>query len=214
MVYHRFHYSKIVQISSGQGPAECEWVVSKLTKHFCSVLDKRNIIYEIIDSVDGYNDGDFFSVTLKISADNLDSIISEYEGTIQYVGKSMYRPTHKRKNWFVKMSFFDISKSVVFDESKIEFQTMRSSGAGGQHVNKTESAVRAIYRDLDISVVVSDTRNQHQNKKLAIERLRDIAKSLDNNISNKQTEKEWLNHRELERGNAIKKFSTEKFKEI
>lgn len=50
------------------------------------------------------------------------------------------------------------------------------------------------------------------NKDLKV--LGDIAKLLDNNVSNKQTEKEWLNHRELERGNAIKKFSTEKFKEI
>jgi peptide chain release factor len=203
--------SKIIQITSGQGPAECEWVIGKLLSVFLKECEKENIEYDIIQTVDGYNIGDYYSVTVKISNYTLD-FIKRWNGSIQWIGKSMYRENHKRKNWFVGIKVFDISKSVIFDESKIEFNTMRSSGAGGQHVNKTESAVRAIYKPLGISVVASDTRNQHQNKKLAIDRLKMMVSMIDDNIVDKQVKTEWLSHRELERGNPVLIFVGDKFK--
>ena len=104
----------------------------------------------------------------------------------------------------VSVQTFLLSESREATEDDIRYETLRASGPGGQHVNKTESAVRAVHIPSGISVVASDQRSQWQNKKLATERL--LVKLTAWNIEQAmiQAQTNWSNHNSLQRGNPVK----------
>jgi len=89
---------------------------------------------------------------------------------------------------------------------------MRSSGAGGQHVNKVSSAVRATYPLYNISVSVMDTRSQHQNKKITIKRLIEKCKTFQLKKLSNDIKNEWTNHIDIQRGNPVRIFKGSNFK--
>lgn len=101
---------------------------------------------------------------------------------------------------------------MVFSEKDIQYQAMRSSGAGGQHVNKVSSAIRATHLPTGISVVSMDSRSQHQNKKLATERL--LIKVQEASLSKikDQFQSQWMNQMQIERGNPTRTFEGSDFK--
>jgi peptide chain release factor len=89
---------------------------------------------------------------------------------------------------------------------------MRSSGAGGQHVNKVSSAIRATHIPTGIAVVAMDSRSQHQNKKLATERLlkkleEENLRQLKNHVGS-----QWENQLNIQRGNPVRIFTGSDFK--
>ena len=120
--------------------------------------------------------------------------------------KAPFRPYHKRQNWFVKIDFFNGRKKDVFDPRLVKIETFRSSGPGGEHVNKTSTAVRAIYMPTGDTVVCSDERSQSMNKNVAIDRLR--AKLLEKELSceNQMIADKRLLHYQLKRSLAVKSF--------
>ena len=91
---------------------------------------------------------------------------------------------------------------------------MRSSGAGGQHVNKVSSAIRATHVPTGTQVVVMDSRSQHQNKKLAYERL--LVKIREKHFQSLKTNEisQWKNQMQIERGNPVCVFRGSDFKRI
>lgn len=99
-------------------------------------------------------------------------------------------------------------------ERDILYQTMRSRGPGGQHVNKANSAVRALHIPTGIMVQVMDTRSQLQNRKLAYERLLEKVKQLRQAEWEKRLQKERENQSAVVRGNAKRTFAGETFKEL
>jgi peptide chain release factor len=193
-----------VQISSGRGPAECERVVAKVQQLLLKEAAERFLSATVIDKTNGQINGTFQSALLQLQGDNLKAFVSEWEGTIQWIGKSPYRKFHKRKNWFVSVQSFSPSKEILFDAKEVEFKTCRASGPGGQNVNKTETAVRATHIASGISVMASDTRSQHQNKKLAIERLQLKIKAWQMEEQMNCVTAQWSQHTSLKRGDATK----------
>ena len=89
---------------------------------------------------------------------------------------------------------------------------MRSSGPGGQNVNKVNSAVRAIHTPTGLNVVAMDSRSQHQNKKLAIERLQTKIQEAQLEQLKQSLYDQWENHLQVERGNPVKLFKGTHFK--
>ena len=187
----------IYQISSGQGPAECELGVAKLLAYLQNHYD-----VSVIDFSLGYYKGTFRSVRVYSETD-----LSDYVGSIQWVCRSPYRPEHKRKNWFIDFSACVVAKVEKFDPEQVVFATFRSSGKGGQNVNKVETGVRAIYLPTGQAVTCTEERSQHANKQKAITRLRELI--CKENSSRKAEEKNdnWKCHTQLERGNARKCFA-------
>lgn len=128
------------------------------------------------------------------------------DGSIKWICQSPYRPNHKRKNWFVDVSPISDFDEVALDERQIRFETFRSGGKGGQHVNKVETGVRATYLPLGLSAESTEERSQHANKKIALARLRKMIS--EQNVSGKRTtdRSNWLEHTRLVRGNAIRQY--------
>ena len=191
----------IYQISSGQGPAECELGVAKLLAHL-----QQNYDVSIIDSSPGYNEGTFRSVRIYSESD-----LSPYLGSVQWVCRSPYRPEHKRKNWFIDFSVCTVAKVEKFDPRQVAFDTFRSGGKGGQNINKVESGVRAIYLPTGLAVVCTEERSQYANKQKALARLQRIIRAENFNKRVEEKNINWRFHSQIERGNANKCFTGLKF---
>jgi len=203
---------KLIQITSGRGPLECQWVVAKVLKAFLEEAKNNNIDYEIIHRENGDENLTLKSVTLLLKSKKLNEFLKTWLGSICWIGKSTFRKLHKRSNWFIGIFEVEGLEKINFNEKDIQFQTTRSQGSGGQNVNKVNTAVRATHIPTGQSVFVQDTRSQLENKKLSIERLKE--KVLEQNIIQlqKRMQDTWNNHLNVQRGNPIRTYSGTDFK--
>lgn len=145
------------------------------------------------------------SALISLDGDNAWALSESWCGTIQWICPSPYRPHHGRKNWFLGIGRFTADEQEQSDA--IRYETLRSSGPGGQHVNKTDSAVRATHLSSGISVKVQSERSQHANKRLA--RLL-IAWKLEQqqqeNSAALKSQRRMFHH-QIERGNPRRTFT-------
>ena len=185
-----------VQISTGQGPAECGLAVGL----FYRQLQKEGRDIRLIQSVRAKGGKGYSSILFETEED-----MRELEGSVLWICRSPFRPKHRRKNWFIDVSVLEQLPDTQGD-MKLRFETFRSKGKGGQHVNKVETGVRVIHVPTGISVVSTEARSQHMNKKLAMNRLCDILADME--LDNRRREKElaWMEHTRLERGNPVRVY--------
>ena len=196
-----------IQITSGRGPVECCRVVVLVMQKIIEQAKSLGFNTEIIEHEDGPQDGCMFSATLSVACEDITPFTKEWEGSVLWVAqKNPFRPWHRRKNWFVGIHFFKPMESNKTDDHDIVYETLRSSGPGGQNVNKVETAVRATHLPSGLSVLASDMRTQVQNKKLARERLVMKLSVMEEEKQMRQTHDVWMNHNTLERGNPVKRF--------
>lgn len=193
-----------LQITSGRGPVECCRVVALVLERILKQAQTRKLKVEIVEKEAGPANRTLLSAVIALEGAGCDTLVEEWEGTVLWIARSPYRIHHRRKNWFVGVQTFLLSESREATENEIRYETLRASGPGGQHVNKTESAVRAVHIPSGISVVASDQRSQWQNKKLATERL--LVKLTAWNVEQAmiQAQANWSNHNCLQRGNPVK----------
>ncbi|REH48767.1 peptide chain release factor [Tenacibaculum gallaicum] len=203
---------KIIQFTAGRGPSECCWVVAKVLKAFIKAVVEHNITYDILHKENGIENGTIQSVSIQLKGNNLSLFLKDWAGTIQWIGTSTFRKYHKRKNWFIGCFELQYNNELTIKEKDIEYQAIRSSGPGGQHVNKVSSAVRAKHNTTGIQVLVSESRSQHQNKKIAVQRLKNLIANHNINQLQHTIKQEWENHLDLERGNPVKVFVGTDFK--
>ncbi len=200
-----------IHITAGRGPAECTWVVAKLVKYLYKEATFQGFEIETINRVLGDQPSTLKSAFLCLVGDQVEAFCEEWEGSILWIGKSPYRKFHKRKNWFVGIKRMFPQKISNWSDRDIRIDLMRASGAGGQHVNKTESAVRIVHTPTGLVTISQDSRSQHQNKKLAIERLKLLLLEHQEEALAKEHSDQWEQHLLLERGNLVKTFEGNKF---
>lgn len=193
----------LIQINSGKGPMECEIAVQLFLNELCKEYPKLRIISE-----NRRNAKLLFSVILESEED-----LSFLEGSIQWICQSPLRPHHKRKNWFIDVSI--LQEEQALDEFKdIRFEVLHSSGKGGQHVNKTATAVRAIHLPTGITTVCMEERSQLMNKKKALEKLKNkLNQQLLQSNQNIQYDN-WNQHNNITRGNPIRIYKGMSFQRI
>ena len=195
-----------IQISAASGPKECEYVVKKVFEKLRREAEDSGIKTKILNENINQDSAFFESIILELQSPDLYAFLKKWVGTIMWIGKSHLRPNHKRKNWFVGVSILKNTEFVEPKESDFEYQTLRSSGAGGQHINKVSSAVRITHTTTGLSLVAMDYRSQHQNKKIAYQRMiQKLEEALFeemqvNSISN------WKLQKNLVRGNPVRVF--------
>ncbi len=220
----------LAQITSGRGPEECSWVCAQV----CARIVKEAVGLGISVEVPAGVSNGLFQKTKPGDADrslvlSQRSILIEFEdtpkarrflqtwiGTIQWIGKSPMRKNHKRKNWFVGVDYFEKQNDdfMGIPEKELKVETMRSSGAGGQHVNKTESAVRLTHLPTGISAVAQERRSQFANKRLAAKRLLARLESIELQSKKSGNAQTWEKHNTLERGNPVRVFQGAGFKPV
>jgi peptide chain release factor len=196
--------TKIVQITAGRGPVECCRVVAKVLELILKDASKNSIVTHVLNTENATLNGTLYSAIVKIESANVSVLEKNWKGTIQWIAQSPYRKFHKRKNWFVGVEFFDTDNQIKWNEKDVVFESCRASGPGGQHVNKTESAIRGTHKPSGMQVLTMDSRSQLQNKKLCLERLK--AKVLEWQMQQiiQQQQTQWQEHNALERGNPVK----------
>ncbi|MCE8619311.1 peptide chain release factor H [Bacteroides fragilis] len=198
-----------LQITSGRGPVECCRVVALVLERILKQAQTRKLKVEIVEKEAGPANRTLLSAVIALEGAGCDTLVEEWEGTVLWIARSPYRIHHRRKNWFVGVQTFLLSESREATENEIRYETLRASGPGGQHVNKTESAVRAVHIPSGISVVASDQRSQWQNKKLVTERLQVKLTAWNVEQAMIQAQANWSNHNSLQRGNPVKVIQEE-----
>ena len=203
---------KIIQITAGRGPSECSWVVSQVLKKFLQEAKTEGFQYVILQREKGNQNGTVQSVSIRLKGATLEVFLATWLGTIQWIGNSTFRKYHKRKNWFIGAFELKLPQHSEICDRDISFQTMRGTGPGGQNVNKVNSAVRAIHNPTGVQVVAMDSRSQHQNKKLAIARLKEKVNEANLEQLKGSMTDQWENHLNLQRGNPVRIFKGTDFK--
>jgi peptide chain release factor len=199
----------ILHVSAGQGPRECEWVVAELARALCREGAAAGLTCALVEPLDG----PVPSALLRVSGATAPAFAASCTGTIRWIGTSPFRPLHKRRNWFVGVKPAPLAEDIAeCREGDIRYQTLRASGPGGQHVNKTDSAVRATHVPSGLTSFSQDQRSQFANKKIA--RLK-LALLLDDKrrageAGGKRTL--WGQNQELERGNAVRTYEGTAFR--
>nr|WP_315253369.1 peptide chain release factor H [uncultured Flavobacterium sp.] len=203
---------KIIQITAGRGPAECTWVVAQVLKKMLEEAQNNQIEATVLQREAGTENGTVLTALILLKGKTVVEFVDSWKGSIQWIGQSSFRKMHKRKNWFIGIFEMDALAIKSISEKDIQYQAMRSSGAGGQHVNKVSSAVRATHVPSGLSTVAMDSRSQHQNKKLATERLLEKFKVFELEMIKKQVNSQWENQLHVTRGNPTRTFSGSDFK--
>ncbi len=215
-----------LQISANTGPQECCLAVLKALGQLQKEAREAKVEVALLEQVDGPVGGTLRSVLLGLSDLAADAVVAgggtepatsaaaqlaaRWCGSLLWICESPYRPGHKRKNWFLGGAIF--SPAASLPESEIRFEATRASGPGGQHVNKTDSAVRATHIASGLSVKVQSERSQHANKKLAAALLASKLAAIEQALAGQNKAERRMQHHQTERGNAVRVFVGREFK--
>jgi len=201
-----------LQVTSGRGPDECAWVVAHVVDRMIQEAMALGHDVRILETVPGGPDRTYKSALLAVEGEDLSGFVAGWQGTILWIGPSPFRPHHKRKNWFVGVNRFSPPAEHVFRPQDLKIESMRSSGPGGQHTNKTESAVRVTHLPTGLSAVAQEERSQHLNRSLALGRLYERWQAARQSQHRQNQKEQWQRHDALERGSPIRIYTGPDFK--
>ena len=168
------HSNAILTFHAGTGGTEAQDWAQMLYRMYTRWTERHDFTYQILDYEDGDEAG-IKSASIAIQGDNAYGLLKSENGVHRLVRVSPFDANARRQTSFAAvevMPEIEDDDEVEIREEDIEMQVYRASGAGGQHVNKTSSAVRLIHKPTGIVVASQQERSQFQNKDNCMKMLR------------------------------------------
>ncbi len=204
----------IAEVHAGAGGTDAQDWTEMLLRMYSRWAERRGFVVEIDEVTEGKEAG-LLSATFIVKGRFAFGLLSAERGVHRLVRISPFDSQSRRQTSFASLDvipfFEDLSDEVPIDEKDLRVDTYRSSGAGGQHVNKTDSAVRLTHLPTGIVVSCQNERSQHQNKARAMQIL--AAKLAQRNREERQAELDQLSGDRTENawGNQIRSYTLAPF---
>jgi peptide chain release factor len=192
-------------VSAGRGPQECTWAVAHLVRRLEAGAVRQGLTTLRAETVPGDYAGTFRSIVVRLAGPAAEAFAATWTGTLCWQAPSPYRSSAGRKNWYVIAQRCELDTTrTVFAEADVDIVGCRTGGPGGQHRNKASTAARATHRPTGIVVVADTERQFSQNRRLALERIRERLERDDRAGEQAMATSRWRVHDELVRGNPTR----------
>ena len=192
--------SCFLEVHSGAGGVEAQDWAEMLVRMYTRWCEKKKFNFEILEENSGEEAG-IKSLTLKIDGDYAYGWLKKESGIHRLVRISPFDSNSRRHTSFASVWIYpviDEKIEVNLNEKDLRIDTYRASGAGGQHVNKTDSAVRITHLPTKIVVQCQNNRSQHRNKATALSMLK--ARIYEMELQKKESEQQSKNQSKPEIG--------------
>ena len=204
----------IISIHPGAGGTEsCDWA-NMLYRMYLRWAERRNFKVEILDYQTGDEVG-IKDVTIIISGINAYGYLKTENGIHRLVRISPFDSNSKRHTSFASVMVspeIDDNIDITIEDKDIRIDTYRASGAGGQHINKTESAIRITHIETNIVVQCQNDRSQHRNKASAMKMLKSRLYELE--LEQQLAEKNGITKSEIGWGHQIRSYVMQPYQQI
>ena len=201
-------YDIYLEIHAGAGGTESQDWADMLRRMYMKWFDKKKFKYEIISEHKGEEAG-IKSSTVKVTGDYLYGLMKSESGVHRLVRISPFDSGARRHTSFASVWVYpavEDDTNITIDEKDLRIDTYRSSGAGGQHVNTTDSAVRITHMPTKIVVQCQNERSQHKNKETCYKMLKARLYEYEMQKKDEENQKELINKTDIGWGHQIRSY--------